>query len=520
MFNDYLGMRATDFKCDLASERHLVRIGCMMRLQNERDISILRLAYERLPLHQQGQLQEELQITGMGNKRALLLYYAPQLMVNLWTFAGKKIKSMEACSDEEQKNIKVEVVHYGLVCLLRCFLLARFAEEQSSKKGGSGGVFTMNVHKMALVAAREPVALVKVGLSIADYDNGDEATLVVVPNCASMYTKSFPWETMIRQHKNVLVIGLGGGTDCFSAFNLYRDLRENLEPPKDGQHTTRFFYGNACEPSWIDTDLHEIENSLYATTDETNKDNGAYNAIWRFKADLDGGEPRPLQEGETIYGSTKLEQSLPRGVDGPLLVQLSKNNEEDIDKLAQALKLSRFDLIIGIDNGGDAIAKAASSNNAAKPRSATSSASVAPAPVGGRDQMMLAAIKRSNKKCIIAVVAPCCDGETKYEDMRQSLGREGYIGYTQLETWYSRYAAQCHNLGTTRTPNIVLSAVMRLLDKVDRIETYTSSSSGVEEIDQDFVRVPLRRHNEKAMQPEVPRQWLCSAFFYTFSSGE
>jgi hypothetical protein len=138
-----------------------------------------------------------------------------------------------------------------------------------------------------------------------------------------------------------------------------------------------------------------------------------------------------------------------------------------------------FDVLIGVDTGGDSIADKDGRGRL------------------GRDQRMLRVLRQTGLPVFHVVVAPGSDGEASWNDLQTVFARnadEGlYAGCFSLERFLPIYRLHRPGLGPTRTPQIILAAAE------DRLLHHPSGR----------VIVPRGR------KPAVPQSWLLHGFVFT-----
>lgn len=154
-------------------------------------------------------------------------------------------------------------------------------------------------------------------------------------------------------------------------------------------------------------------------------------------------------------GETAIERRLPRGPQGSPLV------------LTVGGMLPDFELIIGVDTGGDVL-------------------DGSPKGERGRDRRMLHAIE--SRSCLIAVIAPGADGQLAPERLAPLLERGAPFSLEPLVPILREHGAQ---LAPHRTPNVIC----RAFDSPD-----------------DPVEVPRGR------RPKVPRAWLKTGWVFPVSA--
>ncbi|MBY0459640.1 MAG: DUF1152 domain-containing protein [Gemmataceae bacterium] len=176
-------------------------------------------------------------------------------------------------------------------------------------------------------------------------------------------------------------------------------------------------------------------------------------------------------------GSAAIDHGVPRDAHGsPFIVRLDDEAAER--ELVGEVRAVGFDLILGIDAGGDSIASQDGRGRLE------------------RDQRMLNVLRRTGVALLHIVVGPGCDGESRVADLRESLdallaaGR--YRGCFRLEPLMPVLRAHSAGLSDARTPRILLAAADGLLARTD----------------DGLVTVP------RGCRPVVPAEWLSHAFVF------
>ena len=246
--------------------------------------------------------------------------------------------------------------------------------------------------------------------------------------------------------KSVLVVGVGGGCDIISAYGIAQTLKQH-----GAQKTV---YANT---------KRRVEPSLESISDH----------VFRVPPIV-----RTIVPEEPTHGGTRIDRSMPRGDDGcPLIIRL--DNRPDAQRmLVHELASLGFDMVFSVDTGADSIVRDASSG------------------ARGRDKIMMQLLGRLSLPGFHIVVAPGCDGETKFEDLvatfRELAAAGEYAGCFSLEPVVSFFARLSERLDRVRTPNIIVDAF------ADRLQTVTDHP--------DLMVVP------RGIHPEIPRTWLTRAF--------
>mmetsp|Transcript_32121 Transcript_32121/g.41182 ORF Transcript_32121/g.41182 Transcript_32121/m.41182 type:complete len:380 (+) Transcript_32121:170-1309(+) len=315
------------------------------------------------------------------------------------------------------------------------------------------------------------------------------------------YDKSELDRIMASANKK-LVLGMGGGCDVFVAYTLAcqlnRGVGEDVPETDDIEGPGEFLYANCISErrDGIPSDhLVLVENSLYA---------------------VPPGRRRPLVKNQNTYGTTLLEQSVPRGADSsPLLFELKghKNVEteaaveelvaENTRRLHAALDHLGVDLVICVDSGGDSL---------------TGGVDWKCNVITGRDQQVISAMRRykdehKSFRFIHIVLGPGCDAETSPQRMVDEVWKTGlnehlpwcsnreYLGTFCLEDMIPETFKMVRSLAPNRTPFIMYRALMNTedyhLDPPQPGEEGYSSEQG------DVVKI--ERHGNYQV---IPRSWL------------
>jgi Protein of unknown function (DUF1152) len=238
----------------------------------------------------------------------------------------------------------------------------------------------------------------------------------------------------------VLLVGLGGGSDIISAFAL-----GTLLPAGQAR---KVVYGNT----------KTREDRLERVTAH----------IGRVPAQRVELRPGP----DRFHGTTLIDQSVPRGDDGCPWT-LSLDDESAARQLAEEIRGLGFDLLFGVDTGGDSLASRRR----------------------GRDKRMLRILQDTGIPLFHVVVAPGSDGETSVGRLQQAFAEQRaagrYRGCFSLAPALPLLESLSEALSAKRTPRIILAAVN---DRLERRE--------------DRVVVP------RGCKPVVPKEWLSHGFVF------
>ena len=244
--------------------------------------------------------------------------------------------------------------------------------------------------------------------------------------------------------QSVFVLGIGGGCDVITAYAVSTLLNGD---------SARIVYGNT-------------KKGNVGPVEEVTPH------IVRVASPLP--EPGCKPQG---CGKAAIDHSVPRNAHGsPWIVRLDDEPAERA--LVGELASLGFDLLVGVDAGGDSIAAQRGRGHL------------------GRDQRMLRVLLQTGVPVLHVVVAPGCDGESKVADLRAAtehrVNMGSYRGCFALEPILPVLRSLSGDLADSRTPRIILRAA-------DGQLTRTHDGN---------VIVP------RGCNPVVPPTWLANAFVF------
>jgi hypothetical protein len=244
--------------------------------------------------------------------------------------------------------------------------------------------------------------------------------------------------------RRILFLGLGGGCDAITAFALAE------------------LFGRGAG------------SAVYANTKTA--DVGAVEPLTPHIVRVTGPQ---LDTGRVVprRGRCWIDHSVPRQANGsPWIILLRDSDAES--SLVGELRAQNFDLLVGVDTGGDSVARKGGRGHR------------------GRDQRMLAVLRCVGAPLLHVVVAPGCDGEALYDDLRGAMAElvdaGKYRGCFALGPLLPIFEPFRGSLGPTRTPRIILDAAEGRLPVLPN----------------GRVQVPRGR------EPTVPKLWLATAFVF------
>jgi len=284
---------------------------------------------------------------------------------------------------------------------------------------------------------------------------------------------------LTNSSSRILVIGMGGGCDIFSAYAVCLSLSKILAEEHE------ILYANTKSAKFLQADLqgHEkVTEGLYK--------------VPKQQIILDNGCDM------SCYGTSKLTQSLPRHSNGSPyilvlasqskdLVTTTRENEAEMKKAFEVLKTN---FIIGVDTGGDSITGG---------RDWQGSVQL------GRDVQMQNAIVKSGIPHLILAFGPGSDGESSVKTMNWAVTRlqkqRCFLGAFSLKDLLIEVRPYTENLSPMRTPNICYLAVMGQTPE----EKGSQIVEGVEYL-------KLVRHTSTQW---IPRKWLTYGLAFELSTS-
>jgi len=152
VYDSYLHDRGKTLALDVhkPTQRALLRVCCNLRYHTKEQAQAVIAAYEQIPRDTWNILRKELCVTGIDDGWAILLYYAPALLLNCQSALAKPGEP------PNQEAIKI-----GLIAMSKCFISAR-----AHIKGRKGnGPFTADIADIATVA-KVPDNLLKINYEL------------------------------------------------------------------------------------------------------------------------------------------------------------------------------------------------------------------------------------------------------------------------------------------------------------------------------------------------------------------
>jgi len=202
-YDDFLNRKGAVLHLDVnnTTEIAVIRLSAMLRISDVKKSEQVLEVFNALEPNEKAILEKELNLSGVNDGHATLLYYAPAALANL-------IKALE---DAKEADAFKKGLQIGLKVFARTFQLARIA-----LKGRQGnGVFTVDISKLAELA-KIPQEFEKVAIDLERV--GDDAK-VIVSQPSVINVAHFPRVEALSEipGQKVIPIGIGGGSDVIQA---------------------------------------------------------------------------------------------------------------------------------------------------------------------------------------------------------------------------------------------------------------------------------------------------------------
>ena len=261
-YGAYLAKKAEKFGFDVSipADRATTRICCMLRTSNAEQAREVSEVFAGLPQNTRAILEQDLSMRGTDDGIATLIYYAPAFLANL----QKKF------SESGEPNSSKKALVLGLSTFARVFQEARI----TNKGKEENGVYTVMASPLAKVAAENPEKLLTQEIRLKTVGNDAEIELVDVPTIdKDKFTKI---ENLTEiSGKKVVVVGIGGGSDCVQAALLAGLLkRSEKECPcvisvRTEKTGSQGVAGKVGEKRAVENHGGEIKKGVYLITSET-----------------------------------------------------------------------------------------------------------------------------------------------------------------------------------------------------------------------------------------------------------
>ncbi|MFH0873747.1 MAG: DUF1152 domain-containing protein [Candidatus Komeilibacteria bacterium] len=261
-YDAYLAQKAEKFGFDISvqADRATTRICCMLRTSKVGEAQEVLRVFSELPQNTRAILENDLNMRGTNDGIATLIYYAPAFLANL----QKKF------SESGDPNSSKKALALGLGTFARVFQEAHIAN-----KGRVGnGVYTVMASPLAKVAAENPAKLLTQDINLKTIGNDAEIELTDVPVVDKDKFQKIESLTEIPG-KKIVVVGIGGGSDCVQAALLAELLKKSekecpcvisVRTEKTGSQGAG---GKVGEKRTVENHGGEIKKGVYLITPKT-----------------------------------------------------------------------------------------------------------------------------------------------------------------------------------------------------------------------------------------------------------
>lgn len=204
VYNDFLSQKARAMGLNFVtkSDVAITKLAVMMRLSSLREAKHIVEIFNKLPTNTQAILSKELNMSGINDGFATLIYYAPALLQN--------IKTAHLEKDPTSLN---EALSEGFTTLARIYQKARI---QLRNRHGNG-VYTVLASKIAEAGkTANRISNAKIELK----EVGSDAEAFLVAREIGLQTGSIGFAKELSSRQRIAVVGIGGGSDGVQAAQL------------------------------------------------------------------------------------------------------------------------------------------------------------------------------------------------------------------------------------------------------------------------------------------------------------
>jgi hypothetical protein len=316
-YDSYLTQKAEKFSFDtsIPTDRAITRICCMLRTSSTEQAQEISQVFAGLPQNTRAILENGLNMRGTDDGIATLIYYAPAFLANLQKKFG----------ESGQPDSSKKALSLGLTTFARVFQEAKIA----NKGKDGGGVYTVMASSLAKVAAENPDKLSQQEIRLKTVGGDAEVELIDVP---TIDNEKFPKIVNLAEisGKKVVVVGIGGGSDCVQAALLAELLKKSekdcpcvisIRTEKTGSQSAT---GKVGEKRSVENHGGEINKGVYLVTPETT-------------------------------GSGRFLENIPTS-DIPVYLVIEQEGISLSEQIDSVLKqVGGADTVVAVDTGGDAL---------------------------------------------------------------------------------------------------------------------------------------------------------------------
>ncbi len=316
-YDAYLAQKAEKFGFDISvpADRATTRICCMLRTSSAEQAQEVSQVFAKLPQNTRAILENDLNMRGTDDGIATLIYYAPAFLANL----QKKF------SESGEPDSFKKALTLGLTTFAKVFQEAKIANKGKEENG----VYTIMASSLAKVATENPDKLSQQEIRLKTVGSDAEVELVDVPTIDKEKFSKIGSLAEISGQK-IVVVGIGGGSDCVQAAILAELLKKSekdcpcvisIRTEKTGSQSTT---GEVGEKRSVENHGGEINKGVYLVTLETT-------------------------------GSGRFLENIPTS-DIPVYLVIEQEGislSEQIDSVLE--QVGGVDTVVAVDTGGDAL---------------------------------------------------------------------------------------------------------------------------------------------------------------------
>jgi hypothetical protein len=290
----------------------VARLCCQTRISQPEKAKQLLEVFEKLPRNTQAILVKELNKKGTDDGWAILIYYAPALLLNL---------KRTLLPPEENK------IYFALCLLARLYQHARIL----IRRRAGNGIFTVMASEIAKVAAENPMILESMDFRLVSIGENDaKAELVAMPEVDDL---KFPRISMPEVvGKRIAFAGIGGGSDCIQAAILAKMMETDA----------RISVAAVISIRSQNTQSQNLAGAVGVSRTVENFDYSPGKDVYKLKPES--------------TGSGRFLENLPATF-FPTYLVVESANVSLADQLQMVVDECGADTVIAVDTGGDALCR-------------------------------------------------------------------------------------------------------------------------------------------------------------------
>lgn len=213
-YDMYITQKGKTFGLDatVPTDRAVIRLCCMLRVSDPNRAQEVLATFNNLPTNTRAILESDLNISGVDDAVATLIYYAPAILANI----------QKNYAENGSNSVPNKDIIDGFGVLARVFQEARI--EKKHKDGN--GVFTVMAASLAKAASEDPELLQRQNIRLNILGGDAETALKEIAAVDTAKFDALDSLAEIPGHR-IVPIGIGGGSDCVQASMLGQLLKQS-----------------------------------------------------------------------------------------------------------------------------------------------------------------------------------------------------------------------------------------------------------------------------------------------------